>query len=638
TIVTEERSLIGTPAYMSPEQASMSPGAVDTRSDVYSLGVLLYEMLADTPPFAHERLRAATFNEFQQILAQEEPVRPSVRLARPDAGAPDHRLPARRVRGELDWIVMRALEKDRTRRYQSAGAFAADLRRFLAGAPVEAGPPSRVYRARKFVRRHRVAVGAAALVALALVTGLATALAGLAEARRQRNAAVTALDESRYLADFLINTISSAEPGERGPDTTVAAMLDDAAATLESAYAGRPTTRATMHHTLGNAYMALGAFARAERQFRAALPIRDAELGETHPDAMRVLANLAGALIEQERLPEALRESELAIARYERSAIAGGREAIGVMGNHAALLERMDRADEAVALRRRVLALVEERLDPDDEVRLAAKLNLAILLGARGEHEESIALLEENLLEWEAAKGPEHPGAIMAADILGVRLADLGRTDEAVVALRSSLERRERVLGPMHPDALRSRIHLGSALIEAGRPDAGLPLLSAGFEGAADVLGPGHAVTMGAAFLLAGYTDIVGWTALDLALREKIVACLESGVGGAFLSLHERNGVAYTLVTIEPPALRRPALALAVATDAAREARASGRSDLVYFLDTLGLALLENGRADEAVTTLDEALAVADSLPAELRAVVQAHRDAAARAAVQVGR
>ena len=638
TIVTEERSLIGTPAYMSPEQASMSPGSVDTRSDVYSLGVLLYELLTDSPPFPHERLRAATFNEFQQILAQEEPERPSARLAHPGAEASDDRLPARRVRGELDWIVLRALEKDRTRRYQSAGSLAADVRRFLTGAPVEAGPPSRVYRTRKFVRRHRVLVGAASVVALALVVGLATALAGLAEARRQRNAAVVALEESRYLVEFLTGTISSVEPGERGRDTTVAAMLDDAAVALEAGFAGRPTTRATMHLTLGNAYMALGQFGKAERQFRAALPIRDAELGETHPDAMRVLANIAGVLIAQERLPEALVESERALARYQRSAIAGGREAIGVMGNHAALLERMDRSDEAVALRRRVLSIAEDRLAPGDEVRLAAKLNLAILLGGHGGHEEAIALLEENLDEWEAARGPEHPGAIMAADALGMRLADLGRVDEAAQALRSTLERRERALGPEHPDTLRTRINLGNYLRKMGQAEEGVALLRAGLDGAQRVLGPGHAVTMGAVFALGDHADNAGWETLDLPLRELIVTCLEAGAGSAFLDLHQRNAAAYTLVTIEPRSLRRPALALAVATEATRQARATGRRDMVYFLDTLGLALLESNRAEEAVTTLDEALAASDILPEELRAIVRAHRDAAAQAAAQAGR
>jgi WD40 repeat protein/serine/threonine protein kinase len=241
TIYTRFTQMIGTPLYMSPEQAALSGLDVDTRSDVYALGVLLYELLTGTTPFDVRRLQQAAFDEVRRIIREEEPPKPSTRLT--TLGETLSAVSARRgmeprqltalVRGDLDWIVMKALEKDRGRRYETASAFAADVRRLLNEEPIEARPPSAWYRLRKVVRRHRVPVTAAALVAAALVLGTAVSLwqAGLArvaeadanhqrdlaqaneqeawqselDARQQRDEAVAARAELRqmlYVADM----------------------------------------------------------------------------------------------------------------------------------------------------------------------------------------------------------------------------------------------------------------------------------------------------------------------------------------------------------------------------------------------------------------------------------------------------
>ncbi len=198
TIFTEARQLLGTPEYMSPEQAGQSSEDVDTRTDVYAAGVLLYELLTGATPFDSKRLRSAAYGEMQRIIREEEPPKPSTRVAEARGALeavaerrsmPSARLPST-IRGELDWIVMKAMEKDRTRRYESAGEMSADIKRHLAGQAVSAAPPSRAYLARKFVRRNKESVLAASLLACALMAGLAGTSFGLFRAEAQRTLAV----------------------------------------------------------------------------------------------------------------------------------------------------------------------------------------------------------------------------------------------------------------------------------------------------------------------------------------------------------------------------------------------------------------------------------------------------------------
>jgi serine/threonine protein kinase len=202
TLFTQFGALVGTFEYMSPEQAELNALGVDTRSDIYSLGVLLYELLTGTTPLQRERLREAALNEVVRLIKEEEPQRPSARLS--SSGGLVRIAAARKtepgqlaklVRGELDWITMRCLEKDRTRRYESASALARDIERHLADEPVEAGPPSAAYRLRKFVKRNRGPVTAAGVVLLAVVLGIVGTTWGWVEARWQRDDAIQARNE-----------------------------------------------------------------------------------------------------------------------------------------------------------------------------------------------------------------------------------------------------------------------------------------------------------------------------------------------------------------------------------------------------------------------------------------------------------
>jgi tetratricopeptide (TPR) repeat protein len=438
TLFTAFQQMIGTPAYMSPEQAALSGVDVDTRSDIYSLGVLLYELLTGVTPFDPETLRQAALDEVRRVIRETEPPKPSTRLMELARGQRSEVSSQKwkEVHGDLDWIAMKCLEKDRARRYETATNLAQDIERHLRHEPVTAVAPGAFYRIGKFIRRHRFGMAtAAALVALLV--------AGATISTWQAVRATRAEKEARTMAAFLEDMLNSVKPEEaKGKDTTLLRqMLDRAAARVDTELKSEPLIEAGLRHTLGDVYSALGEYSKAEPMFRRSLEVCERMLGKEHPHTLASLDDMASLLKAE--------------------------------GDYAA----------AEPLYRRVVETRERTLGREHPDTLASMNNLAGLLANKGDYTAAEPLYRRALQGQERTLGMEHPGTLASANNLAGFLTMKGDYPAAALLSRRALEARERTLGSDHLDTLGSVDCLASLLKAKGDYAGAEPLLLSGYEG-----------------------------------------------------------------------------------------------------------------------------------------------------------
>jgi serine/threonine protein kinase len=329
TLTTAFAQMVGTPLYMSPEQAELSPLGVDTRSDIYSLGVLLYELLTGMTPFDKDRLHAASYDELRRIIREEEPLRPSARISTLAANlattvAEHRRTEPRRLRqtvgGDLDWIVMKCLEKDRNRRYDSAGSLARDIDCYLHDEPVQACPPSAGYRFKKFIRRNKVAAAFIALLMIS-VTGLGVSNVAI---KRERDAKTTALARAQAVSDLLQEMLGSADAEQaKGSQYTVRELLDDFSAGLGSQLADAPEAEADIHATIGRAYRSLQVPNKARPHLERAIELTRQLDGPQSEKLAAILVDYALNLQNQGRYFEAESQLRQSLEIYRQLGVSG---------------------------------------------------------------------------------------------------------------------------------------------------------------------------------------------------------------------------------------------------------------------------------------------------------------------------
>jgi serine/threonine protein kinase len=469
TLFTELGVLIGTPEYMSPEQAEMTGLDIDTRTDVYALGVILYELLTGVLPFETKTLREKGLDEIRRVIREVDPPRPSTRVTTLAALAPPQSLRrdvarlASQLRGDLDCITMKALEKDRTRRYGSVSDLAADLRRHLDNLPVLASPPGTVYRLSRFMRRHRVGVAAAVTLVVLLFAFAATMAFQARRIAQQRDRALAAERQSiqeaelaRQVSSFLVDLFKVSDPSEaRGNRITAREILDKGSTRITQELKDHPAVQGRLMATMGRVYTSLGLYDQARLLLQDALAIRRRTLGEQHPEVAESLDDLGSLQFEIGNLGEA--------ERLLRDALALRRRTLGdehldtaTTENHLAMALRRKETPEANAeveqLYRSALAARRKVLGADDRA-IAESLNDLGLLFSQNKRDYAAAepLFREALEINRRVFGNDHLEVSITLNNLALLLRDTGRYGEAESRLREALVIDRHVLGEEHP-------------------------------------------------------------------------------------------------------------------------------------------------------------------------------------------
>jgi serine/threonine protein kinase len=606
TVFTEFRQMIGTPQYMSPEQAEMAGIDVDTRTDIYSLGVLLYELLVGTTPLQPRELRGRAYAEIQRIIREIDPPAPSVRLSASTetrATIAAHRRigPAqlqRMLRGELDWIVMRAMEKDRTRRYETASALARDIERYLLDEPVEACPPTFRYRLAKFARRHKSALGMATAMALLLLlaTGVSTWQAAratranaLAQVDRQRaehaetaankdrdralrekaradEQAAIAAEINRFLqvdllrqadptarADTLLRLGTQPEPGA---DPTIKQLLDRAAGELtpgkiDSRFPDQPQVRSSILRTVGETYLGIGQYEPAIAFLTRVADANRQSLGDSDISTIESRDLLALAYKGAGKLAQAIELLDQLRGICQTHLGPEAPLTIIVTSNLALACLEGGQQPRAIDLFEEARAADLKTLGPDDLDTVAVSANLADAYQVAGRLKDAIALFEPARQAYERRLGPYHPATLNLLNNLSEVYRKERDFPKCIALLEQVRDGKIKALGPDHPQTLITLGNLASAYDESGDPQRGIAVMEQVRQAQERTLGLDNPDTLSTLNNLALAYSEVGKPEQSIAMLEKVrdgrAKLLGPGHPGTLTTINNLGGAYETI-------------------------------------------------------------------------------------------
>jgi serine/threonine protein kinase/tetratricopeptide (TPR) repeat protein len=508
SLSTQFGAVVGTLEYMSPEQTSFSGSDIDTRADIYSLGVILYELLTGLRPIDAKRLKQAALTEMMRILREEEPARPSTRLSTaqslPSLAALRQTEPRKLMallRGELDCVVMKCLEKQRERRYETANALARDVQRYLADEAVEARPPSTGYRLRKFLKRHRGPVVAVSLVLVALLAGITGTTWGLFQARRQEQ-------EAKHQEQSARNEAAAKETARRA-EAVQRSIAEGQKVKAEQA-------------------------AAAEKAANAQAQKRLAQIEQANDLLGSIFENLDPKEIARTERPlQAILVEKLdqAVARLEGESIGDPLVVAAMQYKFGQSLWGLGEPAKAIVLLEKACATRRALLGPDHPDTLASMNGLAVVYGAAGKRDLALPLCQETLKLRQAKLGPEHPDTLQSMNNLARAYQEVGQLDVALPLFEEALKLKKAKLGPEHPDTLLSMNNLAQAYQEARKLDLALPLLEDTLKLTKIQLGAEHPHTLGSMNNLASAYRAAGKPDLALPLLEETLQLTKAKLG-----------------------------------------------------------------------------------------------------------